>query len=159
MQENKTTNNNSTLGIKLIILIGIAIIAGIVLLKTLSNRPPVRPTVPSDSIAIPDLPVTPEDSSTSLSATESLRPVAVSDTVGIDPRPPFEAGYEDGYLSGLDDGRVHKEKATYDESSAFRREEDQKAYAAGYREGYAIGYKDGLNGNEFNMSPPNEEKN
>ena len=78
--------------------------------------------------------------------------VAIPDTVlGRDPRNPYEAGSEDGYAAGCDDGAVRTPNATYDESSSFRTATERQNYAKGYAEGYEKGYHDGENNRQFNI--------
>lgn len=154
-------NSQKTFGggrTKMLVAAGIAIVAAIVALKLLSNGPhpaPVPPATPPAATATPD--ILPPDSDETAAGADSLTIVAVSDTVGVDPRPPYEAGYEDGYNSGLDDGHAASHKATYDESNTFKSMESRNRYVKGYREGYAQGFKDASEGNEFNMSPPDKE--
>ena len=72
-----------------------------------------------------------------------------ADTVEVDRRPPAEAGYEDGYFAGTDDGSLGQERASYDESSRFPRSRDREVYAESYRRGYADGLRDGRDGKQF----------
>ncbi len=154
MKKDKISNitNNRT---KVFIGIGVLIAVAIILLKTLSNKPAPGP-VASDSTnvitASPELPT--DESSEAANPTDSLPAVIASDTIGVDSRPPYEAGNEDGYNNGLDDGHAKKYKLSYDESNAFKKRNDARKYIEGYREGYEKGYKDGVQGNEFNLSPP-----
>ena len=107
----------------------------------------------ASSVAIPDV----DTVNTDLPTVVETVSVAMPDTVGRDKRPPYEAGYEDGYFSGMDDGAEKKEKASYDPSSAFPTAEARKKYSQGYDEGYAKGFEDGKNGTQFNM-PNNSAK-
>lgn len=68
-----------------------------------------------------------------------------------DRRPAYEAGYEDGYLAGLDDGAASAPQASYDETSTFPSAAERKRYAEGYREGYAEGLENGKSGKQFNI--------
>lgn len=103
----------------------------------------------SAQVAVPDTTVAPDVLSVS---PDTVVTSVLPDTIlGKDPRDPFEAGYEDGYLNGCDDGAMGQEKATYDDSSTFHAPDDRADYARGYREGYTKGYDDGLAGNQFNI--------
>lgn len=69
-----------------------------------------------------------------------------------DRRPAYEAGYEDGYLAGLDDGAASAPQASYDETSTFPTAAERSRYAEGYREGYAEGFENGKAGKQFNIA-------
>ena len=145
--------NRRRIGVYL--LAAVLVLAAIVYMKTSVRNPLPAGTavgVPEEApVAVPDtstpdggdLPVVPETVS-----------VALPDTSGHDSRPPYEAGYEDGYLNGMDDGAEHRERATYDESSHFPSAGERAAYIEGYREGYARGYDDGANKRQFNITLP-----
>lgn len=115
------------------------------------------PPQPSDgdgkanpAVAIPDTTI---DSAYLHVTPDTLAHSEVSDTlIGHDRRPPYEAGYEDGYAAGCDDGAAHTEKASYDETSNFARRDDRADYTRGYREGYSKGYEDGRSGKQFGIS-------
>ena len=75
-----------------------------------------------------------------------------ADSLSVDTRPCADAGYEDGYLQGMDDGALGLERGEgYDDSSAFPARRQREEYAAAYREGYANGYADGRAGRQFNI--------
>lgn len=129
------------------------VLAAVVYMKKAVDTPPT-PAADQDPrteapVAIPDtstpasLPVAPETISI-------VRP----DTTVRDSRPPYEAGYEDGYLNGMDDGGDNSPRATYDETSLFPSAGERAAYVEGYREGYARGFDDGLHKRQFNITPP-----
>ncbi len=103
----------------------------------------------SHPIAIPDTSI----GSDVLSTTpDTIIPSTLSDTLlGKDKREPFEAGYEDGYAAGCDDGATDNDHAMYDESNNFHKESEQADYVSGYREGYAKGVEDGKEGRQFNI--------
>ncbi len=143
------TSNNAHTNLRrlLIIVLGIMASLGIVLLKRSVNHLHTLPAVAEPVIARPDttlttpLPVLSPDTAS----------VYRTDSLGIDRRPPYEAGYEDGYFSGMDDGSQDELNATYDESSTFPEENERNTYAVGYREGYKKGFSDGKSGNQFNI--------
>ena len=93
--------------------------------------------------AIPDTTETPE-------ATPSLAPAetypAPDDSISVDTRIPSDAGYQDGYFAGLEDGLADKERYSYDESSQFPTAAQRRNYAAAYRRGYQQGFNDGQAG-------------
>lgn len=100
-------------------------------------------------VAVPDTSAAP---GTVPAETDSVVPSVLPDTLlGRDTRQPYEAGVEDGYSAGCDDGAAEQERASYDETSNFRTPADRAAYARGYREGYAKGYEDGQQGKQFNI--------
>lgn len=82
---------------------------------------------------------------------DSVAAMPADTLLGKDKRSPFEAGYEDGYAAGCDDGAAHQERATYDETNNFRNPRESSLYVDGYREGYAKGFADGLEGKQFNI--------
>lgn len=147
----KEKDKRSKLQVVLLILAGVAIVGGIIFMKTAADRPVASDAdgqqTHTKAVAIPD---------TSTHATDMQLPsetisVAMPDTIGKDKRPAYEAGYEDGYLSGIDDGSQGAERATYDESNTFPTTAEQSSYVRGYREGYAKGFEDGENGKQFNI--------
>ena len=110
---------------------------------------PLQADTASRRIAIPDTTVAPD----LLPPTaDSLDFSVLPDTLlGKDKRNPYEAGYEDGYGAGCDDGAVGTHRASYDETSNFHTQVEKQNYTKGYREGYAKGYDDGSNGKQFNI--------
>lgn len=73
-------------------------------------------------------------------------PASETDTVSTDLRVPSDAGYEDGYYAGLDDGINDDPKGSYDPSSQFPTQGQRNSYADAYKRGYTAGYQDGQNG-------------
>lgn len=109
-------------------------------------------TLPADSSAMPVArPDTAAPAGYPAAETESIA-VALPDTIGKDRRPAAEAGYEDGYFSGMDDGATGHERATYDETSTFPTRAERERYAENYRKGYADGWEDGRSGKQFNIT-------
>lgn len=103
----------------------------------------------SKAVAVPD--TTMEPGLLPVSA-DTIVPSVLPDTVlGKDKRDPYEAGYEDGYTAGCDDGALDQDSATYDETSGFQSESERQNYTRGYREGYAKGLEDGKQGKQFNI--------
>lgn len=64
---------------------------------------------------------------------------------------PYEAGYEDGYAAGCDDGVAGQNGMSYDDENTFRRQDDSREYIRGYKDGYTKGYDDGQEGKQFNI--------
>ena len=130
------------------------VVCGIVYMKKSSTgqkllSTPLQADTTSRRIAIPDTTVAPD----LLPPTaDSLDFSVLPDTLlGKDKRNPYEAGYEDGYGAGCDDGAVGTHRASYDETSNFHTQVEKQNYTKGYREGYAKGYDDGSNGKQFNI--------
>ncbi len=130
----------------LILLLGIMATLGIILLKRTVNRQHALPLPSETVIAIPDTTL-----STPLPALPADTTPYRTDSFAIDHRPPYEAGYEDGYFNGMDDGSQKDLNATYDESSTFPAEHERTTYTVGYREGYRKGFSDGSAGKQFNI--------
>lgn len=106
-------------------------------------------TVANHPVAVPDTSV---DPTVMPPVADTMANTQLPDTIlGRDKRSPYEAGYEDGYAAGCDDGAAGQEKATYDESSNFATAAERQTYAGGYREGYAKGFDDGKQGKQFNI--------
>ncbi len=100
-------------------------------------------------IAVPD--TTTEPGSVPLTP-DTVQPTALPDTIlGKDKRNPYEAGNEDGYAAGCDDGAAGNERASYDETNNFATAAEKQRYAQGYREGYQKGFEDGKQGKQFNI--------
>lgn len=148
---NRDDNRWSTI---MVILVCLLIVGGIIYMKYITDgqkslSPSLQRTEQDNEVAIPDtsmepgiLPVTPD----------SVIPSVLPDTVlGKDTRLPYEAGYEDGYATGCDDGVANHLKASYDESNNFHTASEQKDYIRGYKEGYEEGFKDGKEGKQFNI--------
>ena len=142
----------------LLICFGLLCIGAIIWLKlagdkrTSSGRDiPVAPPDSSNAVVVPDTSI---DAGTLSSSTDSFA-VSPPDSIGKDRRPPFEAGDEDVYLAGMDDGAAHTPQASYDESNSFKTIDERAAYVRGYREGYAKGFEDGSKGRQFNISSNN----
>lgn len=147
----KDNNNGALRHLIWAIVVGIAMTVVIVFSKSASTggektAPTVRDT--ASAIAVPDITVSPDV----LPAEPETILVALPDTIGKDKRPAAEAGYEDGYLSGMDDGATGNERATYDETNSFPTPRERAAYVENYRKGYADGLEDGKNGRQFNIS-------
>lgn len=148
----KTTGNRAR--VILFLIVAIAVVVAIIYAKLASERPITGTSGEPDSLSAPiavpdtstlhtDLPIEPETITVSL-----------PDTLDRDTRPPYEAGYEDGYLNGMDDGAENKRNATYDETSHFPSQGERAGYVQGYRDGYAKGFDDGLNKRQFNIDVP-----
>ncbi len=142
----------------LLICFGLLCIGAIIWLKLLGDKRtssdrdiPVAPQDSSNVVAVPDTSI---EVGTLPSSSDTFD-VATPDSIGKDRRPPFEAGDEDGYLAGMDDGAAHTPRASYDESNSFKTIDERAAYARGYREGYAKGFEDGSKGRQFNISSNN----
>ena len=142
----------------LLICFGLLCIGAIIWLKLVGDKRtssgrdiPVAPQDSSNAVVVPDTSI---DAGTLSSSTDSFA-VAPPDSIGKDRRPPFEAGDEDGYLAGMDDGAAHTPQASYDESNSFKTLDERAAYVRGYREGYAKGFEDGSKGRQFNISSNN----
>lgn len=72
-----------------------------------------------------------------------------TDSVSMDLRVPSDAGYQDGYYAGLQDGISGDERASYDETSQFPTPAQRRNYAEAYRRGYLQGFADGQEGREY----------
>ena len=100
-------------------------------------------------IAVPDTTV---DPNIIPSEPDTMPSSVLPDTIlGRDKREPYEAGYEDGYSAGCDDGASHANRASYDEESSYQKAADRQKYVSGYREGYGKGFEDGSQGKQFNI--------
>lgn len=138
----------------LALLLCLTVVCGIIYMKRMSSSEKVLlpskafDTV-SQQVAVPDTTVVPGVLPVS---SDSVVNSVVPDTVlGKDKRRPYEAGYEDGYAAGCDDGAAQSENATYDETSSFRSTKERNEYVEGYRDGYAKGFEDGKDGKQFNI--------
>ncbi len=141
----KSPHNNLRRAV--LIVLGIMVSLGIVLLKRTVGYQHNLPSVEEKTIARPDTTLTTPLPTLSTDTTTTYR----TDSLGIDRRPPYEAGYEDGYFNGMDDGSQNDLNATYDESSTFPEEHQRNTYTGGYREGYRQGFADGKIGKQFNI--------
>lgn len=139
--------------VAVIFAIALLIVCGIIYLKHSSGEPQTKgvtgDSLSSAPVAVPDTTieqgVLPQTSDTAALS-------ALPDTIlGRDHRHPYEAGYEDGYATGCDDGAARSERASYDETNYFSSQAERNDYARGYREGYEKGYTDGIQGNQFNI--------
>lgn len=137
---------------------GLLCIGAIIWLKLLGDKRtssdrdiPVASQDSSNVVAVPDTSI----EVGTLPSSPDTFDVATPDSIGKDRRPPFEAGDEDGYLAGMDDGAAHTPRASYDESNSFKTINERAAYVRGYREGYAKGFEDGSKGRQFNISSNN----
>ena len=142
----------------LLICFGLLCIGAIIWLKLVGDKRtssgrdiPIAPQDSSNAVVVPDTSI---DAGTLSSSPDSFD-VAPPDSIGKDRRPPFEAGDEDGYLAGMDDGAAHTPQASYDESNSVKTIDERAAYVRGYREGYAKGFEDGSKGRQFNISSNN----
>lgn len=117
--------------------------------KTLRTANGLPATAATRPVAVPDTTVAPDILP---AAPDTAAPSVLPDTLlGKDRRDPYEAGYEDGYGSGSDDGAARQPRASYDETSSFRSAREKQKYAEGYAEGYAKGYEDGEQKRQFNI--------
>lgn len=136
------------------ILLCILIVIGIIYMKRTSNAQKLlNPSISSDTsaqqVAVPDTTV---DPGTLPQVTDTAQDAQLPDTLlGKDKRNPYEAGYDDGYAAGCDDGATNADHATYDETNNFAQPTEKQNYVRGYREGYAKGYDDGRQGKQFNI--------
>ena len=94
-------------------------------------------------MAKPDTTFTPDEDATIQTAPYP----EPDDSVSMDLRVPSDAGYQDGYYAGLQDGISGDERASYDESSQFPTPAQRRNYAEAYRRGYLQGFTDGQEGN------------
>ena len=149
-----TSSNPQNKGHYFIWLILIAALAvGIVFLKKMGgddrNLRREKKSVDTASVARPD---TTLDSGVVLPPVNDTVMSPLPDTLlGRDRRNPYEAGYEDGYAAGCDDGANDTPRATYDETNNFVGRKERKDYVRGYREGYAVGLEDGVSEQQFGI--------
>ena len=140
-----------------IIAVCLLTVVGIFFLKRASDRrsPVYVQLHPEDSTAMKEhMPVAVPDTSIDTTYMPLLRDsvsVAASDSITRDTRGAYEAGSEDGYLAGMDDGATNHPHASYDTSNAFTRVQDKATYIRGYKEGYQKGFDDGSHGKQFNI--------
>ena len=144
-------NSDIRLRSLLFLLLGISVALAIIFLKKASEKTADDPAdyiLPkASSPSAPDMTM----DTAFLTAPAETISIALPDTIGKDKRPAAEAGFEDGYLSGMDDGAIGEERASYDESNNLPTRTEREAYVKGYREGYAKGFEDGSKGKQFNI--------
>ena len=154
---NPSSDRNETI-IRSILFIAVVLLAvSIIIFLKHSSDVPLTPEGFSarDSIqrmATPDTTTAPIEDFTSTDTDSSLP----TDTVSMDLRLPSDAGYEDGYFAGLQDGLDDMERASYDDTSKFPTEAQRRNYTDAYKRGYAQGFADGQNQGE-EEAPLNEE--
>ena len=154
---NPASDRNETI-IRSILFIAVVLLAvGIIIFLKHSSDVPLTPEgfAARDSIqrmATPDTTTAPIEDFTSTDTDSSLP----TDTVSMDLRLPSDAGYEDGYFAGLQDGLDDMERASYDDTSKFPTEAQRRNYTDAYKRGYAQGFADGQNQGE-EEAPLNEE--
>lgn len=154
---NPSSDRNETI-IRSILFIAVVLLAvGIIIFLKHSSDVPLTPEgfAARDSIqrmATPDTTTAPIEDFTSTDTDSSLP----TDTVSMDLRLPSDAGYEDGYFAGLQDGLDDMERASYDDTSKYPTEAQRRNYTDAYKRGYAQGFADGQNQGE-EEAPLNEE--
>lgn len=154
---NPSSDRNETI-IRSILFIAVVLLAvGIIIFLKHSSDVPLTPEgfAARDSIqrmATPDTTTAPIEDFTSTDTDSSLP----TDTVSMDLRLPSDAGYEDGYFAGLQDGLDDMERASSDDTSKFPTEAQRRNYTDAYKRGYAQGFADGQNQGE-EEAPLNEE--
>lgn len=153
MNYNNSTPRPGKLRFVLLLLTCLLVLGGIIYMKrrTSAVRHAVREadSIAESPVVCPDTTLAPSDFPVTSDTVITAMP---ADTIlGSDKRLPYEAGYEDGYTIGCDDGAAQTEYASFDDSNNFRRAADRDNYARGYREGYEEGYQDGLAGKQFNI--------
>ena len=136
-----------------IVLFCLLVVIGIIYMKHSSGEQKLLvPSGTSDTahqVAVPDTTIAPE---VMPQTSATVQPTQLLDTnLGRDTRSPYEAGYDDGYAAGCDDGAAKADHATYDETNNFATKPEQQNYVRGYREGYAKGYDNGRQGKQFNI--------
>ena len=136
-----------------IVLFCLLVVIGIIYMKHSSGEQKLLvPSGTSDTahqVAVPDTTIAPEVMPL---YSDTVQPTQLPDTIlGRDTRSPYEAGYDDGYAAGCDDGAAKADHATYDETNNFATKPEQQNYVRGYREGYAKGYDNGRQGKQFNI--------
>lgn len=141
---NPTPDRNETI-IRSVLFIAVVLLAvGIIVYLKRSTDVPLTPEgmAARDSVqrmASPDTTTAPAESAPTLDSTTEQP----TDTVSVDQRLPSDAGYEDGYFAGLQDGLDDMERASYDDSSKFPTAEQRSNYTDAYKRGYAQGFTDG----------------
>lgn len=154
MNYNKLPQSQNRWKIISIVLFCILIVIGIIYMKQSSGEQrqltaPGSAGSSQSQVAVPDTSVDPD---VLPSTPDTIITSQLPDTLlGKDKRNPYEAGYDDGYAAGCDDGAAHTERATYDDTNSFSSPNEKQQYVKGYREGYAKGYDDGRQGKQFNI--------
>lgn len=153
MNYNNNPQSQNRRRMVVILIACLLIVAGIVYMKHSSGEQKTLGAPGADGTASPiAVPDTTADPAALPQTADSAVVSQLPDTLlGKDKRDPYEAGYEDGYASGCDDGAAGTDRATYDETNNFRTAAEQHDYVRGYREGYAKGYEDGRQGKQFNI--------
>lgn len=139
--------------IAVFVLVAALVSIGIVYMKHSSGEPKTldatSQAAQNRQVAVPD---TTTEPGTVPQTPDTVQPTALPDTLlGKDKRNPYEAGNEDGYAAGCDDGAAGNERASYDETNNFATSAEKQRYAQGYREGYQKGFEDGKQGKQFNI--------
>ena len=127
-----------------------AAITGIVILKTASDERSTamiaarnylhqKKNSKTDSLLNVAVPDTIGDAS-ALPFVPDTIPPALPDSIGKDIRPVENAGEEDGYIAGYDDGILDRRNHRFDDSSTFKSAAERNAYAKGYAKGYNNGF-------------------
>ena len=141
---NPTPDRNETI-IRSVLFIAVVLLAvGIIVYLKRSTDVPLTPEgmAARDSVqrmASPDTTTAPAENAPTLDPTTEQS----TDPVSVDQRLPSDAGYEDGYFAGLQDGLDDMERASYDDSSKFPTAEQRSNYTDAYKRGYAQGFADG----------------
>ena len=134
---NPSSDRNETI-IRSILFIAVVLLAvGIIIFLKHSSDVPLTPEgfAARDSIqrmATPDTTTAPIEDFTSTDTDSSLP----TDTVSMDLRLPSDAGYEDGYFAGLQDGLDDMERASYDDTSKVPTEAQRRNYNEAAKGGY-----------------------
>ena len=154
---NPSSDRNETIISNILFIAVVLLAVGIIIFLKRSSDVPLTPEgfAARDSaqrMATPDTTVAPTEDFSS-SDTNTAQP---TDTVSMDLRLPSDAGYEDGYFAGLQDGLDDMERASYDDTSKFPTEAQRRNYADAYKRGYAQGFADGQNQGEEDAND-NEE--
>lgn len=150
---NSPQQKRAILPLIFIIVAGVALVCTIIFLKRGSDRPLMPDGTFSDSLNRTAIP----DTTTDNSAAENSG-TAPMDSMTMDLRVPSDAGYEDGYWAGYDDGASeHGDngtsyyKASYDDTSKFPNAAQRLNYKNQYVKGYEEGFKAGRAGKPFEI--------
>lgn len=149
-----SSDRNETIIRSILFLVVVLLTLAIIVYLKRSSDVPLTPEgfAARDSVqrmATPDTTATPAEDYP-LSDTVATPP---ADTVSMDLRLPADAGYEDGYFAGLQDGLDDMERASYDESSKFPTAAQRRNYADAYKRGYAQGFADGQQRTDEDEAP------
>lgn len=148
MNYNNNTKDSSRWKFIALIAICAVILCVIILLKTSSESGKNIPTNIQPKAVVPDTTI---DTLMIPTATDSIASSLPDTLFGQDERNPYEAGYEDGYAAGCDDGVAGQNGMSYDDENTFRRQDDSREYIRGYKDGYTEGYDNGQEGKQFNI--------